>query len=946
MTTLDLRTAFRFGTWNILSLGEQGCDLLVVRELSRLHLSITALTEVRWPGSGTKTVANSTMLWSGRSYNKRTEGVALALDPSASRALISWRPISERLLTATFKHRHGRLQVIACYAPTNSHIDANKNQTLTDLIASFARHDIVVVLGDLNATIGSDRRGYESVLGPHSSGSRNDNGERLLDLCALHRLKITSSWFRRRNMHRWTWISNDGRTKKELDYIIVSARWNIVQNCRVYRSADCGNNTDHRLVAATCSLRLKRCSLPQDTSPPIAIEKLLEPTTQRNFVLKLHNRFALLSESDESASSIENLWKEGRNALKEMSHAVLGPRRRKKHQWISDETLGTIDEHRTARLCGNKVLARRLATKRKQQLRRDEAAWYNHIAGEAEDANRTGNSAVLYHTIRTLTGRTASKLPHVTAKDGSPLCDKTDQLHRWKDHFQEQFNNPALPLDPVLMAEAASATPDPSVDSTPSTADKISAAIRKLKKNRAPGICGITAELLKSGGVPVMSGLLPLFTLIWKYCVIPTDWNLAIILPLWKGKGSKSDCTKYRGISLLSVPAKVFAHICLARMKRTIFAKQRPQQSHFTPGQSTLDRIVALRLLAERRLEYRQPLYAAYIDLRAAFDSLDRNSLWNILKTIGIPPKLVDIIKTLYSPTHSVVRVNGTISEAFSISSGVRQGCVLAANLFNTATDRILNNTTQALTLGVNYDDSGQLITDLDYADDIVIFADLLDTLKDALFIFNEQSQKLGLHVNWSKTKLQSFSPWIPTPPSTLMGTQPVTTTDNFTYLGSTIASNNSSDVNRRIAIATSTMSNLSSLWTSSRLSLALKMRLYNSLIISIITYSSASWTLTKAQKKRLDAFNTKALRRILGVRWYDYVTNASILIRTGHTPLNDNNPQTTSKCLRTHLSSTTRHSSHQHSGLHPTYIMVPTKRTSTTPLGRPNHQRYPDVPE
>ena len=98
----------------------------------------------------------------------------------------------------------------------------------------------------------------------------------------------------------------------------------------------------------------------------------------------------------------------------------------------------------------------------------------------------------------------------------------------------------------------------------------------------------------------------------------------------------------------------------------------------------------------------------------------------------------------IYSSTHSVVRVNGTLYEAFSISSGVRQGCVLAANLFNTATDRILNNNTQALTLGVNYDDSGQLITDLDYADDAVILADLFDTLKDALFIFNEQSKKTG----------------------------------------------------------------------------------------------------------------------------------------------------------------------------------------------------------
>ena len=75
--------------------------------------------------------------------------------------------------------------IACCYAPTNSHIEAKKDQfynTLVDLIASFALHNIVVVLGDLNATLGSDRRGYESVLGPHSSGSRNDNDELLLDL--------------------------------------------------------------------------------------------------------------------------------------------------------------------------------------------------------------------------------------------------------------------------------------------------------------------------------------------------------------------------------------------------------------------------------------------------------------------------------------------------------------------------------------------------------------------------------------------------------------------------------------------------------------------------------------------------------------------------------------------------------------------------------------------
>ena len=195
--------------------------------------------------------------------------------------------------------------------------------------------------------------------------------------------------------------------------------WNIIQkNCRVYRSADCGNNTDHRLVAAICSLRLKRCSTPQDTAPRIAVEKFRSPATQQSFELKLQNRFALLYQSGDFASSTENLWNEDSKALKETSHAVLGPRRRKKHQWISDATLGTIDEHRTARLCGNTIVARRLATKRKQQLRRDETA--------SRRGRRSGQGWEQWSTqptIRTMTGQTASKLSPATAKDGSRLYD-------------------------------------------------------------------------------------------------------------------------------------------------------------------------------------------------------------------------------------------------------------------------------------------------------------------------------------------------------------------------------------------------------------------------------------------------------------------------------------------------------------------------------------------
>ena len=401
----------------------------------------------------------------------------------------------------------------------------------------------------------------------------------------------------------------------------------------------------------------------------------------------------------------------------------------------------------------------------------------------------------------------------------------------------EQFNNTTPAPDILLQTEAANAVPNTTIDTGPPTSDEIETAIKKLKNNRAPGICGIKAELLKYGGNAIVTWLLTLFTLVWERCSIPADWTLAIILPLWKGKGSKSDCTKYRGISLLSVPAKVFAHICLSRIKTLLLQKQRPQQSGFTPCRSTLDRIISLRLLAERRIEYREPLFAAYIDLKAAFDSLDRESLWNILKIIGTPQKIIDIITMLYTSTKSMVRVNGSLTEPFTISSGVRQGCVLAANLFNTATDRILYRTTQTLSFGATFSDSHEPITDLDYADDVVLLAELFDTLKDAVLIFSRESSKLGLHINWSKTMLQSLSPWLSIPQQSIIGPQTVETTNNFTYLGCTISHNNScnDDIKRRIAIATSTMSKLSSVWRSPRLSLKTKLRLYDALIILIL---------------------------------------------------------------------------------------------------------------
>ena len=76
----------------------------------------------------------------------------------------------------------------------------------------------------------------------------------------------------------------------------------------------------------------------------------------------------------------------------------------------------------------------------------------------------------------------------------------------------------------------------------------------------------------------------------WQEEAVPDKWHQGIIIPLYKGKGSRTECSNFKGITLLSVRGKVFAHLLLARIKPTLLSHRRMQQSGFTPGRSTCDR--------------------------------------------------------------------------------------------------------------------------------------------------------------------------------------------------------------------------------------------------------------------------------------------------------------------------------------------------------------------
>ena len=104
-----------------------------------------------------------------------------------------------------------------------------------------------------------------------------------------------------------------------------------------------------------------------------------------------------------------------------------------------------------------------------------------------------------------------------------------------------------------------------------------------MNAGKAPVACGVYPEYIRYGGHTALSALHELFVQVWEQEAVPDEWRQGIIVPLYKGKGSRSECSNYRIITLLSAAGKVFAHLLLARIMPTLLSYRRMQQSGFTP---------------------------------------------------------------------------------------------------------------------------------------------------------------------------------------------------------------------------------------------------------------------------------------------------------------------------------------------------------------------------
>ena len=156
--------------------------------------------------------------------------------------------------------------------------------------------------------------------------------------------------------------------------------------------------------------------------------------------------------------------------------------------------------------------------------------------------------------------------------------------------------------------------------------------------------------------------------------------------------------------------------------------------------------------------EFQKNIYFCFIDYAKAFDCVDHNKLWKLLKEMGIPDHLTCLLRNLYAGQEATVRTGHGTTDCFQIGKGVRQGCILSPCLFNLYTEYIMRNAgleeTQA---GIKI--ARRNINNLIYTDDTTLMAENEEELKSLLMQVKEESEKVGLKLNIENTKIMASGP-------------------------------------------------------------------------------------------------------------------------------------------------------------------------------------------
>ena len=183
----------------------------------------------------------------------------------------------------------------------------------------------------------------------------------------------------------------------------------------------------------------------------------------------------------------------------------------------------------------------------------------------------------------------------------------------------------------------------------------------KLTKNgKTPGQNNINSELYKYAPEEFKLRLLQFLNNIYREIRIPNEWRNAVITPIFK-KGDRRERKNYRGISILNTCYKIYSKILIVKLRKYSEVFMTKTQIRFRKGRSCTDPTFCLKLLIEKRREFNLETHLLLIDYEKAFDNVQRQILFNILKSRHIPDTLLEAIVDIYTQNKILIKFNNRL---------------------------------------------------------------------------------------------------------------------------------------------------------------------------------------------------------------------------------------------------------------------------------------------
>ena len=913
------------GIWNVCTLLETKRrpyrpSAIVARELDRYGIDIAALNETRILGESKFEDGGYTFFLKGKPIgDKHYHGVGFAIRSCLVRHLDGKEPvgINERLMTMSLPLVGSTLSIICAYAPTLAQSDEIKDtfyESLNTAIENVPATHKLLLLGDFNARVGRDYTSWENTIGRHGVGNENSNGTRLLSLCAQNELSITNTIFQQENRHKTTWMHPGSKQWHMIDYVITRHRdINEVFQTR----AMCGSTTwsDHRLVRSKLAFKVKTPQQRRRTRPKRKpdLTKLKSSAVRETLVTKLEEGYNAANLPAENASST---WEIFKDVTQKISEEVLGFPNRKHRDWFDendplikplltrlhdlhvDAIANSTDDDKAKlyRDCKNEV---------QTHLRNMKDAWWKARAKEMQDAADKRDFKTFYQGLKAVHGPSHKSSQSVKSKDGVLLTEPSKVLDRWAEHFNGVLNQDS-DFDRTVLDDLPQYPVKQSLDDLP-TLEEVIKAIGELSSGKAPGQDGISPEIYKHGGEIIARKLHELLVQIWQEGEVVQDFRDATIAHLYKNKGDRLCCDNHRGISLLCIAGKILARLILNRLSDHIgkIGLIPESQCGFVTGKSTTDSSFALQQLQEKCRLQNQDLYLLFIDLTKAFDTVNREALWCILKKAGCPGHFIRIIRSFHDNMKASVMEGSDKSVPFSVTTGTKQGCILAPTLFSIFFSMMLHLAFKEATDGVeiksrfdlplasiatrHFNDANRVvistIRELLFADDCALAADTVEALQRLCDCFSSAARRFGLTISIKKTEVlyQPARGNAYEPPVIFIEGKQLKAVELFKYLGSLVSSHASPDeeITARIGKATSAYGRLNKrLWKNRDIRLDTKISVYKAAVTTSLLFGCETWTLKKAHIAQLEKFHQSSLRKIARIRWFHRVTNYEVLER------------------------------------------------------------------